>query len=345
MEVPSPPPIPMSADVLTAIVHGQATHLGGACWSLADLDEVHIEGGTDRTARRMDGVTRMLAVTIPSGGPGRQARLCRSDEGWAVVNEGAGDRTLVDGLRIDRHELSVGERIECSGTLFLFDHASRAADVAYDPWAFVPTVTPSVDELNEELARIAEGDDAVLLMGESGTGKTHLAEAIHRVGSEATPRSIDVAALGEEDEERVTSLAASATGTLIVEQIDQLARADAAVLGRVLDRTSARVIATSRRPYLSLRALLPPELVSRVAEQRVELPPLRDRPGDLGAWIATLLEDPPAMTPHAVAALSSHRWPGNLTELAMVLRTAALVAGDGPIGLDHLPAEVRAVGQ
>jgi transcriptional regulator of acetoin/glycerol metabolism len=70
----------------------------------------------------------------------------------------------------------------------------------------------------------------------------------------------------------------------------------------------------------------------------VKLPPLRER-GDLDAIVANMLAGSGRRVADEVLALfRCHAWPGNLRQLASLLRTAALMAGDeDEIGLRHLP--------
>ena len=91
------------------------------------------------------------------------------------------------------------------------------------------------------------------------------------------------------------------------------------------------------------------DLLPRIAGFTVRLPPLRERPEDLGLLVAALLKkvagDAAAhvqLTCEAARALARYRWPLNVRELEQCLRDALEQAGTQPIELVHLPGPVRA---
>jgi DNA-binding NtrC family response regulator len=51
------------------------------------------------------------------------------------------------------------------------------------------------------------------------------------------------------------------------------------------------------------------------------------------------------ITPEALEVLQNHDWPGNIRELANVIERATILAGDGPILAEHLPAQLPARGR
>jgi transcriptional regulator of acetoin/glycerol metabolism len=88
------------------------------------------------------------------------------------------------------------------------------------------------------------------------------------------------------------------------------------------------------------------DLYYRINGLALELPPLRER-SDLGALVATMLRDMAAgrqleLAPDIQAAFATYRWPGNLRQLANVLRTACALVGDDEcvIAWTHLPDDV-----
>jgi len=90
-----------------------------------------------------------------------------------------------------------------------------------------------------------------------------------------------------------------------------------------------------------------PDLFYRLHHFCVRLTPLRER-ADFPALLDTLLQGTGAgergivLTPEARAALQAHSWPGNLRELANLLRTLIALADDGEvISLAGLPPEYR----
>ena len=89
------------------------------------------------------------------------------------------------------------------------------------------------------------------------------------------------------------------------------------------------------------------DLFRRLAASRIDLPPLRDRAEDVPELAARLLEDwcaaqacaPRSLTHSALALLSALTWPGNVTELQLVIERAAMEAPRDVIHIeDVLPA-------
>ena len=86
------------------------------------------------------------------------------------------------------------------------------------------------------------------------------------------------------------------------------------------------------------------DLFYRLNVLRVSLPPLRQREGDpqklAEHFIREIAEEhgfqPQILTPHAVALLDAHEWPGNIRELKNVIQRAALVAESGTIDAPDL---------
>ncbi len=113
-----------------------------------------------------------------------------------------------------------------------------------------------------------------------------------------------------------------------------------------------RVIAATRR---DLRAesdagRFRDDLFYRLAVFPIELPPLRERHGDVPLLVEAALErlrgrslvpTPDACSPPAMKLLRSWSWPGNVRELLGVVEAAAIRSDGEPIGVEHLPAELR----
>jgi two-component system response regulator HydG len=91
------------------------------------------------------------------------------------------------------------------------------------------------------------------------------------------------------------------------------------------------------------------DLLFRLQVVTLELPPLRDRPGDLPLlldhFVSELAEQHgrtiTGMTPEARAILSRYPWPGNVRELRNAVENMVLLSRDGLIGMEDLPMGVR----
>jgi len=154
-------------------------------------------------------------------------------------------------------------------------------------------------------------------------------------------------------------LEAADAGTLFLDEVGELPLGAQAKLLRCLQEGEVRrigetkvrpvdvrvVVATNR----ALQAMVQDgsfreDLYYRLAVFRIELPPLRERSTDVPLLVEHLLGDlgergairTTGITPAAVGELTRRRWPGNVRQLRNVLERAAVVAGAGPIEVEHL---------
>jgi DNA-binding NtrC family response regulator len=223
------------------------------------------------------------------------------------------------------------------------------------------TPGPASTRLLEEARRLAQSDLPLLVTGETGTGKTHLARAIHAMGprKQRPVRTLRCAALAHELQEAELLKAGglldeTAGGTLVVAQVWAASPTVQRELVRVLDAQEAaagrqgpaesvvpaRVIATTDRDLATRarRGGFRPDLYERLAPRTLTLLPLRERRDEIGPLAAGLIgrvarriEGPvERLAPDAVAWLSAGAWPGNVAELLAALERAALLA-EGPV--------------
>jgi DNA-binding NtrC family response regulator len=186
--------------------------------------------------------------------------------------------------------------------------------------------------VREQAARLARVRSTVLITGETGTGRRHLARWLHAHGLDrdrpmiaARPnQSLDLATL-------------QAAGTLLVPGIDDWS-ADAQIgLLRTLEGLDAgsppRVVATAN-PDVDVRVArgdFPPELYFRLAVLVVQIAPLRERPADLEPLIAHFVQQQgsAAANLHPSAEqlrnLAGHGWPGNVREVANLAERAVVL--------------------
>jgi len=233
------------------------------------------------------------------------------------------------------------------------------------------------------LRKVVDHDLAILVQGETGTGKEWLARAIHEesssrngpfvaVNCSAIPETLIESELfgyeggaftGARREGRIGYLRQAAGGTLFLDEIGDMPLNLQARLLRVLqDRTVVplgggepvkvdfQLVCATHQPLdrLITEGGFREDLYYRLAGLTVTLPPLRDR-SDILAIAAGMLRELGdgrfRLDRDASDAISRFRWPGNLRQLSNVLRTAlALATPDPVIGLEHLPEEVAATG-
>jgi two-component system response regulator GlrR len=209
------------------------------------------------------------------------------------------------------------------------------------------TRSPLVEDRLAKAHLVAATDSSVLITGEPGTGKELLARAIHRASArrEGPFASIDCSALeaGAENGGGETRLRASVNdargGALFLRNVDDLASPLQTLLIEVLRGTrDLRVMATSdRRPdELASDGRFLTDLLELVSAVHIDLPPLSKRREDIPLLAAQCLDDVSTeggapkrtLSPEAMEALASAKWPGNVRQLRMVVRqVAALGAG------------------
>jgi PAS domain S-box-containing protein len=218
----------------------------------------------------------------------------------------------------------------------------------------------------------------VLIVGEPGTGKRHVARTIHQQGPncqqllvpfdcEALPAEILERELfgGDRQKDRESRGESHSSGsgrlrlslldgsTLLIREILLLPRDLQARLVAALD-TRVRLLATTvNDPEIALQnEQLRPELYFALTGLVLRLRPLRERRDELPLLAQHLLEranqrggeQRTGFSPQAIGALMAYDWPGNLRELARVIDSAHARSGSlGPvIEADDLPASIRA---
>lgn len=257
------------------------------------------------------------------------------------------------------------------------DYAALAEEQTA-PLGPVATASPRMARMLSRLRRLAPSHEEVLLVGETGVGKEVYARAIHAASGRGGPFvPINCAAMpGELVESELFGYVRGAhsqagqakrglieeaqNGTLLLDEIGDMPSAAQAKLLRLiqtrqftpLGATTPRrldtrfVAATSQTVFDAVLAELAPalrsDLLGRLGAEPIRLPPLRERPEDLGPLVAHLLaESGPAsmeIEPAAFLALWLYPWPRNVRELEKVVREARLYAADkGRIELSHLP--------
>jgi PAS domain S-box-containing protein len=237
-------------------------------------------------------------------------------------------------------------------------------------------------ELFDLVRSVADSDVPVLIQGESGTGKELVAAAIHNEGPRANERFVTVncGALPEglleselfghvrgaftgavRDKKGRFELADG--GTIFLDEIGDVSPAMQVKLLRVLQEGTfervggqqtlhgnARVIsATNKDLRVEIAAgRFREDLFYRLCVVPVQLPPLRERPGDIPLLVDSILTRlaestgrPGLKVSHeAMEVLMSHPWPGNVRELQNALQFALVKCKDAVIEPGHLPASV-----
>lgn len=250
-------------------------------------------------------------------------------------------------------------------------------------FADIVAQSPAAADVKELAERIAATDATVLLEAESGTGKELYAQAIHN----ASPRREGVfvaincanfnhaileselfgytegAFTGAKKGGKIGLFEAATGGTIFLDEISEMDPALQAKLLRVLQERRVRPVGAVQEIDVDVRVVAAcnvklseyvdegkfrRDLYYRLSAFPVNVPPLRERLGDIPALSRVILDQLSrklrrslTLTDEAVALLQAHDWPGNVRELRNALEFSAYLSPSGIITAEGLPGNLR----
>ncbi|MCT4558031.1 MAG: sigma-54 dependent transcriptional regulator [Pelagimonas sp.] len=217
--------------------------------------------------------------------------------------------------------------------------------------------SPVMERMREDILDLGQADGHVLIEGETGTGKTLVAHAMHAVGVRGTKKFVLIScgAMDEDalmkrlfgpmqpEDTRLPAMEEARGGTLVLEDIEVLSdAAQARLLSAINDQGTppeTRIVAIcnlqdeGRTCESTLRA----DLYYRLAALKIVVPPLRARGEDILTLFTRLSEqfadeygcDAPKVSAQEAAQLLQAPWPGNVRQLINLAERAVLQSRRG----------------
>jgi len=243
--------------------------------------------------------------------------------------------------------------------------------------------SPAMQKVYSLVERVAESDASVLITGESGTGKEVVARALHKRSRRANGPFVAVncaampeplleselfghtkGAFTDAKDARPGLFVQARLGTIFLDEIGDMPLGLQPKLLRVVQERSVRplgaateipvdvriVAATNRDLESALEAKrFREDLYFRINVIRIELPPLRARPGDILPlaqhfslqFAARANKDIRGISSSAAEKLLGYAWPGNVRELQNCIDRAVALARYDELTPDDLPERIR----
>jgi DNA-binding NtrC family response regulator len=241
--------------------------------------------------------------------------------------------------------------------------------------------SPALKRALDRTETFAQSEYPVLIYGESGTGKELVAKMLHdhsargsaalvAVNCAAFPETLIEAelfgykrgAFTGAFQDREGRFKAAHHGTLFLDEVAEIPLPAQAKLLRVLQegcfeplgtnqsiRVDVRIISATHRDLRARvrQGLFREDLYYRLKVLGIEVPPLRDRRGDISLLVEYFLQNfrryeggTPAVSARAMAALTAYGYPGNVRELEHAIQHAGVLAQGADIDVGHLPQEI-----
>ena len=215
------------------------------------------------------------------------------------------------------------------------------------------------------IAMVSQTDSTALILGETGTGKDVVAQAIHKCSNKKGPFvTINCAAIPSElleselfghekgsftgaDKLRKGRFEQSSGGSLFLDEIGDMPLPLQAKLLRAIENRSIQRVGGSEDIKIDLRLICAThrdlekkvesgefraDLFFRINVLPINVPSLAERRTDIPSLQSKLLKNlnleksvEPIFTPDAITALSKHNWPGNVRELKNVIERACII--------------------
>ncbi|MEZ6129654.1 MAG: sigma-54 dependent transcriptional regulator [Planctomycetaceae bacterium] len=242
--------------------------------------------------------------------------------------------------------------------------------------------SPQMHRIIEILKNVSPTDTTILIHGENGTGKELVAKAIHQnshrknkpfvpLNISALPDSILESELFGHEQGAFTGAAGRRIGkfeyanggTLFLDEVGEMPMDTQVKLLRVLEDRKVTRLGANDEMEINVRLVAATnanlkkmvddgsfreDLYYRLNVVNIQLPPLRERPGDIPLLMEHFLKDLVQKTGRqaegfsrtARRALLSYQWPGNIRQLRNTIESMLVMDTDGLLDVDGLPPEI-----
>ncbi|MCQ2388383.1 MAG: sigma-54 dependent transcriptional regulator [Kiritimatiellae bacterium] len=303
------------------------------------------------------------------------------EQAVTAVKEGAED-FIMKPVDLDQLEMRVAKAMEKSAMRSELEELHKRLD---EKWG-LSNITGSSEPMQlvfRTIRQVAPTDATVLVQGPSGTGKELVARAVHALSRRAKGPFVAVhcGAIPEtllESElfghekgaftgataRQIGRFEAADGGTIFLDEISEISPATQVKLLRVLEdhtfqrlggtetiRADFRVVAATNRDFRRYvdEGKFREDLFFRLSVVDVQLPPLKDRPGDVALLAARFVREFSAangnrvtgVDPDALRLLERCSWPGNVRQLRNAVEKMVVLSAGGPLTAADVPADVR----
>jgi transcriptional regulator with GAF, ATPase, and Fis domain len=374
----------LSVDVVKDLCENRVKVGECMCGSIAQCDEeVIIFEKASRDPRFTRGVLRKEGMEFYAGLPLRARNKVVGVLCVITHSPYAPDDELLEILRAATQP--IGLAIE---NALIFENIRKEADPRLKYYEFKGIVanSPGMMQVLQLVRKITDVPSNILIYGESGTGKELIARAIHfnSLRKEKPFIAVNCAAIHEnllESElfgyvkgaftgaaaDRQGLLEAADQGTIFLDEVDAMSRNLQVKLLRFLQdmtffkvgspqpvKVDVRVIAaTNQNLEEAIRSKqFREDLFYRLNVIKIELPPLRERGGDvpllaryfMNKFSKKIEKNVRRISDEAMKELVSYSWPGNIRELQNAIERAVVVAETDEIQKGDLPPEIATSG-
>jgi two-component system, NtrC family, response regulator HydG len=336
---------------------------------------------TPETPRALIGQSSVCALRLEGSLVSRRHAAVESTSlGLRLTDQSSTNGVFIRGLRVLEAVLTGGEVVEIGGSTIEVTRDTDVPVTPEPPRASgfgrVVGKSPVMRSLYRLVEKLARANVSVLIEGETGTGKEVLAEALHEASGRSRgpfvvfdctavpPNLVESELLGHERGAftgAVTSrpgvFEQAHGGTLLIDEIGDLDLALQPKLLRALERGEVKRVGGSRVSKVDVRILAATrrdldrevqngrfrdDLFHRLAVARVELPPLRQRKGDVPLLVAHFASqlggDASAIPYEQMLRWESHGWPGNVRELRNAIARFVALGAEGEADFARSPS-------